>query len=476
MASQFTSQALSNYLSAIASQNLEDTEQTSYAEELKNQGVDMLAMTGAPALSAIKSGMTRVTELASKATDFKDKVTKAKSALEKAPDKAEAFLKEQGSKLEAFADKSKSTVEDLAERTATNAKEFLDTTRATVEQTAKDAKSSLEGIAVDTKDALEKTGKSALTQVQETGKTAIAKSTREIESTGGKMIKSGKDAMSQLKQESASGLDELKTRAGNQGAKLEGLADEPRGLLDRIKSAVGDKIASVKDKFSSPEEFDAGKQASKLRQQAFNKDPEEGISSAGEQVESLSKETVQPKSTVVEDGFPEGESLFPQGAGGRVENAASTIQDTVNTQIQQGRDLAANLTDVGADARGALENTAAQIQQEGTTALNNAESGIRSVGSNIEAKGNEIVNSAQDLAKSTVQDAANVGSNIAKEGSTILDEGLATGIESVSEIAGPVGDAIDAGLLLWQTFSGLKDILHQPAITQTPTATFQAGL
>ena len=157
MAAQFTTQSLSNYLSVIASQNLEDTEQKNYQEELKNQGIDMLAMTGAPALGAIKSGMSRVAELASKATDFKDKVMKAKSALETAPDKAEAFIKDQASKVEEFADKSKTALQDLAERTTTNTKGFIDTAKSTVEQTASDTKTSLEGIASDTKDALQKT-------------------------------------------------------------------------------------------------------------------------------------------------------------------------------------------------------------------------------------------------------------------------------------------------------------------------------
>jgi uncharacterized phage infection (PIP) family protein YhgE len=295
--------------------------------------------------------------------------------------------------------------------------------------------------------------------------------------------------MSKLKSESTSALDELKTRAGNQGAKLEGLSEEPQGLFDRLKSAVSDKIASVKDKFSSPEPFDAGKEASKLQQQAFDRDPED-LSSDLTSGPSRSIKDVLPQSGDLEAISKEAEgvgqkaiasvqdtaSSLAKEAEGVGQKALASVQDTANTQIAQGKETVANLSDIGNDAKSALQNTATQMQQEGTTAISNAESGLRDVAGNIESKGSELVNAGQDLAKSTINDATSVGSNIAKEGSTLLDEGIATGAESISEVLGPVGDAIDAGLLLWQTFSGLKDILHQPTVITAPTATFQAGI
>ena len=125
MSSQFTTQSLSDYMSALASaqsslsaQSMEDQEITdSYKNllaEQKQRGVEMLSASALPAVHMAYKIGTTVKTLADRAIDFKNKVETAGKQISEAPENLESASKALGNKISSIGEDTVSKFKNIA--------------------------------------------------------------------------------------------------------------------------------------------------------------------------------------------------------------------------------------------------------------------------------------------------------------------------------------------------------------------------
>ena len=125
MSSQFTTQSMSDYLSALSSaqssltaqsmedQDILDSQKTILAEQ-KQRGVELLSTASLPAVDMAYKFGTTVKTLAQQAMDFKDKVQAVGKQLTEAPDSLENISKTLGNKVSSIGEDAVSKLKNTA--------------------------------------------------------------------------------------------------------------------------------------------------------------------------------------------------------------------------------------------------------------------------------------------------------------------------------------------------------------------------
>jgi len=127
MSSQFTTQALSDYLSSLASsqsslstQTMEDQDLLDSQKELlaeqKQRGVEMLSASVLPGIHVAYKVGTTIKSLADKAIDFKNKVETAGKQISEAPENLEGIGKSLGNKLSNIGEDAVSNLKNTASK------------------------------------------------------------------------------------------------------------------------------------------------------------------------------------------------------------------------------------------------------------------------------------------------------------------------------------------------------------------------
>lgn len=430
MASQFTTQSLANYLNEIGQQNMEDTEHTDMSEELKNQGIDMLVMAGAPAFGAIKSGIAKGQEIYSKASEFADKVSKAKTAIEEGAQKAKALAEKTTQEAQDLVEKTTGKVQEFGERTLGTAQEFGSKVGQTVSQEASNISES-------------------------------------------SFLKTAPDEARGIYTKFKSDLDSVVNEAKGQGANL--VQEESQGLFDKLKagaSAIKEKAMSVKDNIVSKftgQPVDAQGQAKTMQEQAFERDPEDFIGGA------TSRAPMAEVQGLTEEATRIGTGLESQ-ARGAISNVQQAGERLAGQAQEAGEGLVGQARQLGTDTMGELLNMKSNVVSTGTDIATEGSTLARGAveeGTNI-AKG--VASEGASLASGAIEEGTGIAKQAVGEGTALVSSALEEGGMVLGDVAGPVGDALEAGLLLYQTIAGIKDIIHQPQVITNPTPTFQAGI
>jgi len=154
------------------------------------------------------------------------------------------------------------------------------------------------------------------------------------------------------------------------------------------------------------------------------------------------------------DRVSQGINLY-QGTKGATESvmgvARGPVGDAVKKAISGARNGVETAENIGEEVKGTVGSTVADTVAENAT-KEVAENTGKQVGEKV----------AENIGEK-------VGEGVAEDG--VLDSAVAS--------IGPIGDVIDAGLMLWQTITGIKDLMHgppAPIIQATVQPSFQAGI
>jgi len=267
--------------------------------------------------------------------------------------------------------------------------------------------------------------------------------------------------------------------------------------LERAKTLVAEKGAQLKDQALSKVEdlkqqasdaVDAAKQQASDAVDAAKQQASDALDQAKSDLMDRMDSTRQMAEDGVEDGFPEGESLLPQGAGADLRGSGTSVEtvpepetgafgDTSSSISQSGNIMETSFGQTppenfnpGAATGEVSAESGVGLPEGFTTAIGDVSKTVSGIGETL----GQTAATAASEAGAAVSGAASTAVAAGTEAASGIADTLLAGVGAVADVAlGPIGLLIGLGTSLGLLFAGEKAPAALPDILN-PSSQFGA--